>query len=85
METQRAYTVPELLSLGVAYMRATGMTRTRLSIESAGHNRLFERLLEGFDCRTQAAERASDWFDEHWPTGVPWPQDVPPRTLARAA
>lgn len=75
----RAYTVPELLALGQTYMRATGTSRTKLSIMAAGHNRLFERLIAGFDCRTQAAERASDWFDRHWPEDLPWPAAVEPR------
>jgi hypothetical protein len=66
-------------------MNATGTSRTRLSILSAGHNRLFERLLEGFDCRTQAAERASDWFDQNWPKEVPWPKDVAKRRARIAA
>ena len=73
---QRAYTVDELLSLGQTYMRKTGTSRTKLSIVAAGHNRLFERLLNGYDCRTQAAERASDWFDANWPADVQWPADV---------
>lgn len=75
----RAYTVPELLVLGRSYMDATGTSRTKLSILAAGHNRLFERLIAGYDCRTQAAERASDWFDRHWPDDLPWPAAVEPR------
>jgi hypothetical protein len=82
---RRPYTVAELVDLGVAYMRATGISRTRLSILTAGHNRLFERLLEGFDCRTQAAEKASDWFDQNWPSGVPWPKTVARRRVRQAA
>jgi hypothetical protein len=85
MMDQRAYSVAELTTLGVAYMRATGTSRTKLSILAAGHNRLFERLLEGFDCRTQAAEKASDWFDANWPQNVPWPQGIERRGIAQAA
>ena len=76
---QRAYTVDELLDLARVYMTATGTSRTKLSILAAGHNRLFERLSNGFDCRTQAAERASDWFDENWPDDLKWPAAVEPR------
>ena len=77
---QRAYTVDELLELATLYMDATGTSRTKLSTLAAGHNRLFERLLAGFDCRTQAAERASDWFDANWPADLQWPDAVEPRS-----
>ena len=76
---QRAYTVPELIELGQQYMAGTGTSRTKLSILAAGHNRLFERIFAGYDCRTQAAERASDWFDRNWPADVDWPKAVEPR------
>lgn len=82
---KRPYTVAELTELGRIYMAATGTSCTRLSILAAGHNRLFERLFEGFDCRTQAAVKASDWFDANWPKGVPWPREVSRRRVAQAA
>lgn len=57
-------------------MAQTGMTASRLSIIAADHNRLFERLLEGYECRTDIAERASLWFDGNWPEEIPWPKTV---------
>ena len=83
---QRAYTVAELLTLGVFYMRAKGVSQTKLSTVAAGHNRLFERLAAGYDCRTQAAMRASDWFDANWPVDLAWPKGISRRTrVAKAA
>lgn len=70
------YTVAELVELARAYMDATGVRASRLSVMAAGHNRLFERLLEGYDCRAEMAERASRWFDNHWPAEVEWPKTV---------
>ena len=72
----KMYTVSELCELARHYMAHTGMTASRLSILAAQHNRLFERLLEGYDCRATFAERASRWFDNHWPDDLPWPKTV---------
>lgn len=70
------YTVAELCELAKAYMAGTGVSVSRLSIDAANHNRLFERLLEGYDCRAENAERASNWFNANWPSDVPWPKSV---------
>lgn len=70
------YSGDELVLLGRAYMAATGTSATKLGTLAAGHNRLFDRLFAGYDCRTQAAERASDWFDRNWPEDLPWPDGV---------
>lgn len=70
------YTTSELCILATAYMRATGWSAWRLSCEAANHNRLFERLFEGYDCTAGICERVSDWFDSHWPDGTSWPESV---------
>lgn len=70
------YSAEELTLLSRVYIRATGIPITRLSLLCCGHNRLFTRLGQGYDCRTQAAEQASDWFDRYWPHEVPWPENV---------
>jgi hypothetical protein len=70
------YTVAELVELARVYMAATGVRASRLSVMAAGHNRLFERLMEGFDCRAEQAERASRWFDNNWPEDLEWPKTV---------
>jgi hypothetical protein len=76
------YTVAELCELACAFIAGTGWTVSRLSVMAARHNRLFERLLEGYDCRAEMCERASLWFDENWPDDVPWPKSVKRRVRA---
>jgi hypothetical protein len=70
------YTVAELVELARVYMAATGTTASRLSKLAANNNRLFERLSEGYDCHADMVERASGWFDEHWPDDLEWPKGV---------
>lgn len=76
------YTADELVTLAQTYMAGTGASLTSLGTVAAGNNRLFERLIAGYDCRTQAAERASDWFDRYWPADVVWPRAVRRRRQA---
>lgn len=70
------YTASELVALATTYMAATGCTSSRLSKLAANNNRLFERLSEGYDCHSDMCERASNWFDEHWPDDLEWPSSV---------
>ena len=70
------YTTSELCILATAFMHRTGWSAWRLSCEAANHNRLFERLFEGYDCTAGICERVSDWFDANWPSDEPWPQGV---------
>lgn len=72
----RMYTVAELVELARVYMAAKGIPASRLSVMQSSHNRLFERLMLGFDCRAEQAERASRWFDDNWPPDLDWPKTV---------
>lgn len=68
------YSVAELRKLAYRYCAATGISPSSLSELACGNNRTFERMLwEGGSCRADTAERASKWFDQHWPDDVPWP------------
>ena len=70
------YSVAELCTLASRYINYTGVRASRLSIQAAHHNRLFEKLLSGYDCRMEFGERASRWFDANWPEDVPWPENI---------
>ena len=73
------YTVAELVLLARAYLAWSGITASRLGVLAAGNDRLFNRLFEGFDCRADACERASAWFNRH--AGDWWPARVTHRHL----
>jgi len=78
-----AYSADALVILARVYMRATHAPAARLGLQATGNHHLFERLLQGYDCLTRNADSASDWFDENWPIGLPWPREVPPRYTER--
>ena len=71
------YTAKELTYLSRAYMNATGVKASTLGITIADHNRLIERLFEGYEILSRTCETASVWFDENWPDDLEWPANVP--------
>jgi hypothetical protein len=63
--------------LADTYSDATGETLHALGLRASGNAKLFKRLALGLGCTLENAERASRWFADNWPDGVPWPDDVP--------
>ena len=81
-------TAYDLLALARIYLAATGMSRSRLGLESCGNRMIFFRLERGLGCHSASLERAHAWFAEHWEdTGIPWPAEIakprPPRGWPR--
>jgi hypothetical protein len=72
------YTETELLSLTRAYMDCCGVAESTLSVVACGNDRTLPRLLAGCGCSARIAERASKWFDAHWPGDATWPPEVYP-------
>lgn len=66
-----------MLSLAIAYADATGVRLETLGSKIANNHKLFTRLAENAGCSAKAAECATRWFIDNWPSDVPWPPDVP--------
>jgi len=76
------YTIDQLVVLARAYVAATGVALSTVSLRAVpGNDRFFGGLIAGRDCSARNAERAGNWFDENWPDTVPWPKEVPRRRL----
>lgn len=75
----RPFTTDQLCRLARAYCDGAGISTGALSarVFTDKNHKLFQRLIDGFDCTASNAERASRWFAENWPADVPWPSDVP--------
>jgi hypothetical protein len=76
--TMRMYCTKELIALARAYLVWSGVAESTLSSHACGNDRTLPRLLAGYDCTMRSAERASRWFDNHWPGDVDWPAEVHP-------
>jgi hypothetical protein len=73
------YTRDELILLAHAYLDASGMAETTLSIHAAGNDKTISRLFARGDCKAITAERMSAWFTLNWPPHAQWPDGVRPR------
>jgi hypothetical protein len=79
------YSAVELAILAKQYLDHTGVALTTLSRHAVGNTKMFERLLEGYDCTGRSLEAASLFFDLKWPAEIPWPANMRPRGSALAA
>lgn len=73
------YSTAELIILAKAYLAWSDIAESTLSIHAVGNDKMFTRLFAGLDCTARSAERASMWFDTHWPLGLAWPTEVEAR------
>jgi hypothetical protein len=74
------HSINDVRVLARTYLEATGIGASTLSrkITGAPNNhegsqKLVPRLLAGKSCRAESLELASNWFQENWPSDVPWP------------
>lgn len=74
---QQPFTIVQLRVLAETFCAATGQTLHAISTAATSNPKLFPRLIEGYGCTAENAERASAWFAANWPAGVPWPDGVP--------
>jgi hypothetical protein len=79
------YSTAELVRLANVYIDWAGISISRMGELAADNDKLFHRLMSGLDCYASSAERASRFFDRHWPAKVAWPADVRPRCAAASA
>ena len=63
----------------------TGKSLSGLAFEIGLHERFFFRVSKGRGVNVRNADRALEWFSEHWPEGVEWPREIMRPRLARAA
>ena len=66
-----------LIRLVHEYARAVGLTTRTVSTYAAGSGDFCDRLERGHDLTTRRAARVVQWFSDHWPADLPWPDDIP--------
>ncbi len=70
-------TISYMYTLARAFARATNRAESTVSRLSTGSGDTFSRLRRGHSITTCRADRAVQWFSDHWPAGLDWPEDVP--------
>lgn len=68
----------QLLTVARAYASAEGIELSRASWRAFSESKTLDDLTEGRTSPTlRRADRALQWFSEHWPDGAVWPAAVP--------
>lgn len=65
-----------IVTLADVYCLATGRSRARVSTLVLNRGARIDEIADGADLTTGSYERAVEWFSEHWPEGIDWPECV---------
>ena len=66
-----------LLTLSRIYCEAVNRSEVRVADLAAGNPYFFRRLRSGGGCTITTYNRVLQWFSDHWPPGLEWPEDIP--------
>ena len=66
----------DLQSLCRSYCEETGRSEARVADLAATNPYLFKRLHAGKGCTVKTYNRVLQWFSDHWPPHLPWPEDI---------
>ena len=65
----------ELIRLGRAYGRFRGLALSTVGRLAGGQGAFFQRVAAG-RVTIRRIDRAVQWFSDHWPAGLTWPEDL---------
>ena len=69
-------TTSELLHrLGSSFAKSKKLALSTVGQRCMGHGHFFERVREG-RVTIRRADRAIQWFSDHWPSDLDWPADI---------
>lgn len=65
-----------LLTVARAYSAATGRSLARVATLIHDQGALFKKLEAGGSCTIDTYDKAMQWFSDHWPAGLAWPEGI---------
>ena len=65
----------DLIRLGRTYARSRGLALSTVGRLAGGQGAFFERVATG-RVTIRRVDRAIQWFSDHWPAGLRWPEDL---------
>ena len=69
--------ITDLLILAERYGSNKAIALSTVSLYAAGQGRLMERLRAGCGITVGRRDRILQWFSDHWPAGLVWPEQIP--------
>lgn len=73
-----------LLRLASIYGKSKNLRLNSVSTYMSGSGDVLARLSRGHDITTRRLRRFVQWFSDHWPADLPWPDDIPRPTPTAA-
>ena len=67
----------QILALAAAYAKQSKLSPASIGIYAVNNSRLIASLKNGAEVRRQTAARVIQWFSDHWPTDLDWPESIP--------
>ena len=75
-----------IVDLAAAYGTLVGISLKTVSSRVLADGKVLPRIDAGRGSMTMVrAERAWQWFDDHWPVDAPWPTDIGRPTPSRSS
>ena len=68
-----------LLRLAEIFAAHRGLSLATVSNYVCRHARLFDRLKAGCSCTLRTYLHAIQWFSDHWPSNLEWPEEIAKR------
>ena len=68
--------VEQLLTLAARYGSAKALALSTVSLYAARQGQLMARLQAGCGITVARRDRILQWFSDHWPEEVSWPEDI---------
>jgi hypothetical protein len=66
-----------LTALCDAYANHMSITHWRVSFLVRGDGSFFKRLKDGSTCTLKTFRKSIQWFSDHWPEDLEWPEGIP--------
>lgn len=67
----------ELVALAQTYCSSQKITYYALGVRVVNNHKFFKNLEAGRGAHSGSLRQATEWFQDNWPEGVPWPENVP--------
>ena len=68
--------IEHLLRLAARYGSQKALALSTVSLYAAGQGQLLARLQAGCGITVARRDRILQWFSDHWPEEVSWPDDI---------
>lgn len=67
----------DLIALSDLFGSHAHISHWRVFYRVTGNGQFFNGLRQGRSCTLKTASKVVQWFSDHWPEDLEWPEDIP--------